>query len=667
MRNIHICSLYKKTSITTLFSFLKQSFTNRRFFGLKKIKSLAFDAFLSKTRILTAFRMGLGIVMFFLIGYSCANQGYPSGGPKDYDPPKVVKSTPVNGAMNYKKKEITIEFDEIIKLNDYNSKLVVSPPLKKRPKVTARAKKLSIVFQEDLQENTTYTLDFADAIQDNNEGNPLNSFVFSFSTGEVIDSFAVLGNVWNAEDLTPVEGTMVLAHKNLTDTAFTKDVPVRLAKTDSKGHFAIRNLSPGQYKIYALEDANRNYMFDQASEQIAWNDSVFSPQMEYVAMPDTIVKADSIRSDSIVFHDELVYTPNDIKLFMFEEPGVQQYLLSEERADSNKMTFAFNLPVKQFKVHPVDYPEEKEWNIIEPSVKNDTMLIWITDSALYHKDTLQVALDYESLDTLNQPMLKKDTLLMYHFEVQAKKPKKQKRGKGKDEVKEVKATLGIEKSSSVVDLFKSYSFIMPTPVKRLDKGMIKLYEKQDSLLNLIDTKLEQDTLFKRKYTIKPVTKWSPGGQYVFVMDSAAIEDVYGLTNDSIGKSFGVQKLESYGTVLVSIIDPNEDWLVQLVSGSGNVVQQKYVSKSGKFGFQYVKPGTYTLKIVVDKNNNGKWDTGKYASKLHPEQVMFCPSSIEVRANWDGTVEWNPNEFDLYEYVEKQSKKDDKKGKGKKNR
>ncbi len=603
------------------------------------------------------------IVIFLTLVYSCANQGYPSGGPKDFDPPRVVKSYPKNGAMNFKGKEIKIEFDEIIKLNDVTNKLVVSPPLKKRPTVTSYAKKLSIKFQEDLQENTTYTLDFADAIQDNNEGNTIPSFVFSFSTGEVVDSFAVLGNVWNAEDLTPVEGTMVMAHKNLADSAFTSDVPVRLAKTDAEGHFAIRNLSPGKYKVYALEDANRNYMFDQEAEEIAWYDSVVSPSMEYVPMPDTIVKGDSIRKDSIVFHDALVYTPNDIKLFMFKEKSTQQYLVSEERSDSNKMSFNFNLPVKDFDLHPVDYPDDKKWNVIEPSVTNDTMQIWITDSTLYNKDTLNIVLSYEGLDTLFNPVLKVDTMLMYHFEFGQKKEKKSNRRRKEDEPqKEVANTLKLEKTPAVVDLFKSFAFTVPTPVQRIDKKEIRLYEVVDSVRILVDTKFRQDSLFKRKYYIKPSTKWTPGGQYLFVVDSAAIEDVYGFQNDSIGKTFSVQTVENYGTLLVHITNPEKDWLVQLISKSGSVVRQKYIPESGKFAFQYLNPGSYGLKIVVDKNGNGKWDTGDYKTKQAPEQVMFCPQTYETRANWDIiTDEWNPKEFDIYDYSQKQSNKDKKKG------
>ncbi len=590
----------------------------------------------------------IGLTVLISIVYSCANPGYPTGGPKDETPPKISKSEPVNGAMNFKKDEVIIEFDEIIKLNEVNQKLVVSPPLKNRPKVTARAQKLSIQFDEELQENTTYTLDFADAVEDNNEGNPLSSFVFSFSTGEVVDSFALMGNLWDATDLTPIEGAMVMVHKNLNDTAFTHDVPVRLAKSDKEGFFAIRNLSPGEYRIYAIEDANRNYMFDQPGERIAWFDTIVSPSMKYVPMPDTL------DNDSVMFHDELVYYPNDIKMFMFEEKPTQQYFLGEERKDSIQMSFTFNLPVEDFTIKPVDYPDIEDWAILEPSVKNDTIKVWITDSAVYKNDTLNVALSYLGQDTLNNPVMINDTLTMYYFNMSPKKSRKKK----KNEKVKVK-TLKLGRTVSQLDLNRNFNIEVPTPIKTIDQDGLKLYEMVDTLMTAVDYTFTQDSLNKRRYSLSRI--WTPGARYVFVADSASIEDVYGLKCDSIGIQFSVKTIDSYGVMLISITDPGTNWLVQLLNSSGKVIRKKYVPESGKFGFQYLKPGKYNLKLVIDDNKNGEWDPGKYEDKLQPEQIIYFPDELNVRANWDVTVPWNPHEFDIYDFVSK-NRKEKKKGK-----
>ncbi len=589
-----------------------------------------------------------GLIAIIALIYSCANPGYPTGGPKDEDPPKIKKSTPELNALNFKKNEVVIEFDEIIKLKDVYQKFVASPPLKKRPVIKDYAQKLTITFDEDevLQDNTTYTLDFADAIQDNNEGNEIESFVFSFSTGEVVDSFAIMGNVWEAFDLAPVEGALVMAHKNLNDTAFTHDVPVRLSKTDKDGHFAIRNLSPGQYRLYAIEDGNRNYMFDQPGEYIAWLDTIISPSMEYVEMPD------SITADSVVFVEELVHTPNDLKLFLFKEEGVQQYSRGEERKDSNTLAFFFNLPLDNFSLKPVlDEPFKEDWAIYEPSVKNDTMFVWLTDSTLYKKDTLVMAYSYLGLDTLNNPSQINDTVRMYYFNI-PKKVTKRKKKKKKTPVK----TLKMSKSSANVDVYSSFSFIMPTPIESFDVNAINLVEKVDTLWEDREFTFTQDSLFNRRYSIKTKTKWTPGANYLLTVDSAAIEDVYGLKSDSIGKQFTVKSLERYGLILIDFgVQGQDDWLVQLLGSRGKIVQQKYVSKSGKLAFQYLNVGSYELKLVLDKNKNGKWDTGNYEEKLQPEQVFYYPMKVEVRAEWAVEVSWELQEFDIYNFVEKNRK------------
>ncbi len=587
-----------------------------------------------------------GLAALLLLIYSCANPGYPTGGPKDLDAPKIKKSTPKPNALNYKKKEITIEFDEIIKLKDVNQKFVVSPPLKKRPTIVDRGNKLIITFDDDevLQENTTYTLDFADAIEDNNEGNPLESFVFSFSTGEVVDSFAIMGNLWEAYDLSPVEGALVMAHKNLNDTAFTHDVPVRLSKTNKDGRFTIPNLSPGQYRIYAIEDGNRNYMFDQPGEYIAWLDTIISPTMEYAQIPDTIAP------DSVVFKNELVYSPNDLKLFLFKEEATQQYALGEERKDSNTLAFFFNMPLTDFSLKPIlDQPLAKDWAIFEPSAKKDTMFVWITDSAVYKRDTLAMALSYLGLDSLNNPTQINDTIRMYYFSLPTQKETR----KQKKNTKEIVKTLQMAQSTSAVDLNKSFNFIMPTPVNFMDKTAIRLQEKVDTLWQERDFTFTQDSSFRRRYSIN--TKWTPGANYVLSIDSAAIEDVYGLKNDSIGKTFTVKTLESYGLLLIDLGYGEDDWLLQLLDNSENVILQKYVPTSGKVGFKYLNVGSYSLKLVLDKNKNGKWDTGKYANKLQPEQVFYYAKKVDVRANWEVAIKWELETFDIYDFVEKNRK------------
>ncbi len=576
---------------------------------------------------------------------SCASPGMPTGGPKDKEPPKIKKSTPKLNALGYKKKTVTIDFNEIIKLNDVYSKFIASPPLKKRPKINAYGSKLVINFQEELQDNTTYTLDFGDAIADNNENNPIPSFVFSFSTGTEIDSMAVFGNVWDADDLSPAEGTLVLAYKNLSDTAFTHDVPLRLGLTDEKGHFSIHNLSPGKYHIFALEDANRNYKFDQPGEYIAWYDSIVIPGTAMASLPDTL------ENDSVVFRNQMVYTPNDLKLFLFKQDEPIQYLLSEKRRDSIRMNFLFNAPVENFAMHPVgEY--NKDWAVFEFSQKKDTVNVWITDSAVYNNDTLEVVLNYQGLDTLKNSVLITDTISMFYFRKPPPK-KKRRRRNNKDKEKPKIKTLKLEDVSRTVDLKGSFNFTMPTPIEHIDFNKFRLYELEDTVYKKCDYKLIKDSILNRRYKIKK--QWTQGAEYLFIIDSASIFDKYGMFNDSIGYKFNVKKIEDYGTILIDISNSDEDCLIQLLHSGENIVQEKYVPKTGKLAFQYVNPGDYFLKIVVDENHNKKWDIGNYKKKIQPEKIYYYPDTVSVRPNWDITVKWDPAKFDIYKYTEKNRK------------
>jgi len=196
---------------------------------------------------------------------------------------------------------------------------------------------------------------------------------------------------------------------------------------------------------------------------------------------------------------------------------------------------------------------------------------------------------------------------------------------------------------------------MPTPIKSINRKSIHLYERVDTIIEERDFIFTQDTLLKRRYSVTIDPKWNPGGKYIFSVDSAAIIDVYGLKCDSIGKDFSVKTVDFYGTLLINIESPDDNWLVQLLSSSNEVIQQKYVPKSGKLGFQFIKPGSYDLKLVIDHNMNKQWDTGNYSSKIQPEYVYYYPSKVEVKSNWMIEIPWKVSEFDIYDYVIKNKK------------
>lgn len=568
---------------------------------------------------------------------ACANPGTPMGGPKDEKPPVIKRSTPAPNALGYKKKEVTIEFDELIQLKDVNQKLVVSPPLNKQPSVVARGNSLVIVMDEDLQDNTTYTFDFADAVADNNEGNVLPNFRFSFSTGQVVDSLSISGNLFQATDLAPIGGALVFIHSNLTDTAFQTLVPVRLAKTDDKGRFSIRNVSPGTYKLYALEDANRNYKYDQPGERIAWLDSLVVPTFGYREVTD------SIAPDSSVTRQELVYLPDSLKLFMFAEDQYVQYRTGDARKERARIDLTFNRRVEEFSAKPIDEEVKPGWALWEQSASGDSLSIWLTQKEMYQKDTLRFEINYTALDSLKKPFIKKDTLSFFFFEVAEKKRKR-------DSDKEEVPSLSFGELKPTLDFFGSLSFSMSTAPVEINRLGLKVYELVDSVKTEVPFSFVHDSLYIRRFRIN--ADWNAGGNYQLAIDSASFRDVYGIVNKNVTHKFNIRNLDSYGTVYATIADPQPNWLLQMIDSKEQVVRQALVPSRGKLAFRYLMPAEYMFRIVVDANGNGIWDTGNLAKGAQPETLYYYHDKVAVRANWEHEVSFNPHEFDIYKFTEK---------------
>lgn len=286
------------------------------------------------------FRRLLGAVAMVAVLYSCASIGRLEGGPVDETPPRFVASSPSPGALHNKKKKIVIEFDEFIKLDKANEKVVISPPQVQQPEIKANGKKVVITLQDTLKANTTYTVDFADAIQDNNEGNPLEAFTYTFSTGADLDSMAIAGTLLEASNLEPVKGMLVGLHADLADSAFTTRPFDRVGRTDSRGQFSIRGVAPGKYRIYALKDADQNFYFSQPTEVIAFNDSLIIPSMEGRVRQDTVWK-DSLTIDTIMERKYTYFLPDDVMLRCFKEQTFSQRLLKTERLTPQKFSIYF--------------------------------------------------------------------------------------------------------------------------------------------------------------------------------------------------------------------------------------------------------------------------------------------------------------------------------------
>ena len=265
------------------------------------------------------------LVVAVLLVAACASIGSPDGGPYDESPPVFLGSTPEPFALGVKDKRVTLEFDEFIKIEKAAEKVVISPPQITPPVIRANGKKIVVQLDDSLKVNTTYSIDFSDAIVDYNEGNPLGNFAFLFSTGDRIDTLAVSGTVLNASNLEPIKGILVGLHSDLSDSAFNKKPFDRVSRTDADGHFTICGIAPGSYRAYALQDANQNFMFDQKNEMIAFLDSLVVPTTEIRMHQDT-TWIDSLTIDTIRTLPRTHYLPDDIVLLAFTEAPTQRYL-----------------------------------------------------------------------------------------------------------------------------------------------------------------------------------------------------------------------------------------------------------------------------------------------------------------------------------------------------
>ena len=594
------------------------------------------------------------LLMLMIVVYSCASMGNPDGGPYDEEPPKFIRSTPKPFAINSKEKKVTIEFDEFIKLEKAAEKVVVSPPQLEQPEIKASGRKVVVGLVDSLRPNTTYTIDFADAIVDNNEGNPLGNYAFTFSTGTTIDTMEVSGTVLSASDLEPVKNIQVGLHSDLSDSAFMKKPFDRVSRTDSRGHFSIRGIAPGKYRIYALMDGNQNYLFDSKTEMIAFSDSIIIPAMEDAMRQDTIWK-DSLTIDTIKSVGYTRFLPDDIILRAFKEENDRQYLTRSERDKENHFVLTFSARADMLPTLKGLNFDERDAFIIEKTDRNDSICYWIKDSLIYQMDTLEIQMDYLATDTLDRLVPQTDTLFLANkltraerekLEAKAAEEKEKERKKKEKKGEKIEPeptkflTLNVD-APSAFDLDRNVYLSFDEPVASIDTAAIHMEIKKDSLWEEIPFLFVSDSVLPRKYEI--LAEWEPEKEYQLSIDSMAFKGVYGLHTNKVKQTMKVKKLDEYGTILLNITGADSTAVVELLDGSGKVLRQQRITPQNTADFYYLNPGTkFYIRLFNDRNGNGVWDTGKYSEHLQPEEVYYFPKVWEMKANFEFEENWNIN-------------------------
>lgn len=563
------------------------------------------------------------------------------------------------GALNSQKKRVVIEFDELIKLEKASEKVVISPPQVQQPEIKPAGRKITIELLDSLKSQTTYTIDFSDAIVDNNEGNPLGNFAFTFSTGSVIDTMEVAGVVLEAETLEPVKGILVGLHANLNDSAFTKLPFDRVARTDSRGRFTIRGVAPGKYRIFGLNDSDQNFAFSQKSEVLAFNDSLIIPRFEERMRNDT-TWLDSLTVDTIIEQRYTHYLPDQVILRSFKEQLSSQYLIKSERLTQQKFTLYFAAAADTLPTLKGLNFDENNAFIIEKSLRNDTIHYWVKDSLLYHQDTLSVQLNYLYTDTLHQLVPRVDTLQLVAKREKKEAPKKRKK-RGEEEPEATQFLPVKTHAPSTMDVYDYISLTFEEPIQLYDRTALRLRQKVDTVWKELPFIFEQEKLLQRNFQL--FYEWEYGKEYEFSVDSAAFKGQYGLSTAPIKQSFKVKTQEEYGAIFFNVSGADSTAFVQLLDGQDKAVRQMPVV-DGKADFYYLDPGKYTARLINDTNQNGQWDTGEYSTKRQPEMVYYYPQMLELKANWELEQDWHvtalPLDKQKLDELKKQKPDEDKK-------
>jgi hypothetical protein len=580
-----------------------------------------------------------------LFCWSCAQQGSPSGGPRDEDPPVVLESDPPNYSTRFEARKIEVTFDEYIVLDNVNQELIVSPPMEEQPTVKLRKRTLIIEYVDTLKANTTYTFNFGDAIADLHEGNKLQNFEYVFSTGDILDSMSVRGTLQYAENLeVPDEPISIMLYTDLRDSVPLLDIPLYVGRSNDSGVFSVNNLRPDVYKVFALKDGNNNFLFDLPTEEIGFLDTslIVNADFSRLLLGDSIVMSairDTVYADSSgVVSDSIADSrPNlnaiYIDLNLFSEASEIQYLTDNTREDRRKLQLVFALPLTDtFSYQTLPAADESEPRFLERfSNKRDSLTLWVRDSVHYKKDTLRIAINYTVKDTIEQYVLRRDTLMFTYRE-------KEKKSKNRKEVavqkKVEKLVVNTMRNNGNQDLNRDLSLHLDFPVGRLEDTLFTLYHIPDSVEFPHPFVIEADSLNPYRAILK--TSWESAAQYRMVALPGAVSSIYPMQHDTIDVSFKTRDLEFYGKILLSLENVNNQVLVQLIS-SKTIVEERIVKADGQYTFPFLLPKEYTFNFIHDLNENGKWDTGEYLKKLQPEPVEQLPVIIEVRSNWDHDV------------------------------
>lgn len=591
------------------------------------------------------------LLVMILLAHSCAKPMSPQGGPKDVDPPQILRTYPDNLSTNFTGKEIVLVFDEFIQLKDINSQLIISPPLRELPDFKIRGKSLNIKFKDDWKSETTYNIYFGDAIVDITENNSLAGYKFTFSTGSVLDSMKIEGKVINAFNLKPIKSAYVMLYDTIYDSVPYKQIPYYIARTNDNGEYSLTNLRNKPYLIFGLSDGNANYLYDLPTEEISFVDSTIMPWIEVARRKsgnnilsdtldanqplndsviltvfgnDSIAITDTLQTnllqDTTLFNNDSIMTVGAagkmIRMFHFREVDTIQDLLKSQLLRRNVVSLIFKRPV----IQPIARIIDETWNmqpVIATNRTRDTLTVWLPE---YQSDSILMLL-YDSdqlIDSVEMPSKPNESLVRRR----ATTPEPQ---------------LNIT-SNVISGRLRPTSPLRLTfsdPLKNWDLNSIIL--RRDSII-LTDASIEMLDTINSRMTIR--YPWKQGSRYSLTIHDSAFVSIMGMKNDSTAINFSATTEEESASIIINVnLEEPGYYIVQLLDPKENLVEQISITESASIHFKYITPGKYTLKAIDDRNNNGRWDTGNYLLRRYPERVLYFPSELDARANWIIDESW----------------------------
>ena len=549
----------------------------------------------------------LYLLSSLLLITGCARIVTPVGGPADVEPPKIDKELPTNLSTDFNSKLIKITFNEFVTLNSPNDNIFFSPPLTHKAEYSLSGKSLFIKLNDTLLEGKTYNIVFSNAIKDFTEGNILNLYQYTFSTGSYIDSFMVSGKIINAETTLPEKNISIFLYDHDVDSLPLTKKPTYITKSQEDGTFTFRHIAAGEYKLFALKDINANLIYDLPNESIAFSNATVTAQ----TMPKEI-KPDSLSPDSIDLKSIDKDTEAEIVLSFFTAEDTVQRLQKPLNPQKGIYQIIYKRPFNSFETKQLE-PEES-YSYVEVMSSSKDTITWyfkenFTDTLIY-----QTIVDGTLIDTIK--------LLPYKEPVQ--------RGRGTRKENQARLTVSYHNQGN---LYAPLTLSFSTPILPVDSFAMTVIQSKKSGNDTTTYHYTVPDTFVISLPLPfPLEEKVP---YILYIKDSVFTGYNGLTNDSIAIRFSAKSEKDFGNLIIDYkTTSGKEYIVSLLNANGHTIQTDIVNDTKQIKYMHLIPGEYKIKVIEDSNKNGKWDTGNYQKNIQPEKVFFFEKPISIRGYWD---------------------------------